>query len=244
MMSSRLSGASTTHGSVPTIGFPGRVTSAVCMIVAPIVLCAMCLMGADIYHFYGRPLLTAMAAHPDRTETFLNVVPIAIVMLMLAVVGLAGAARAASPRLADFGGAALLLALCGPIFFVAIEFAGYQLAGPEHLAAGAYMYDQANMIPRISLNIVAPAFLAGFITLSLAAYRAGVFGRFRAICFAGTLLLPAGFISGILLFSAAGFLACTIALAPLGVALLRHPPRRAAPAYTTTDTTAIGHIPS
>jgi hypothetical protein len=212
---------SPTGNTTARVGFPGRVTTGVCMIAAPILLAALCLLGSGVYKFDGRAFLTAMAAHPAITTTFLNAVPIAVFLLMLAAIGLAGAARAASPRLSDIGGALALLGLCGPIFFIATEFCGYQLSSPAHLAAGAYMYDQANMVPRISLNISGAAIVAGFILLAVAANRAGLLGRTRAVCLACTALLPFGFISAILPISAAGFIGCSIALVPLGLSWLR-----------------------
>jgi hypothetical protein len=191
------------------------------MVVAPIVLAAMCLMATGIYKYFGRPFLSGMAAQPVITEIFLNVVPLAIFMLMLAAIGLAGATRGTAPRLSDLGGAAALLGLCGPIFFIAIEFSGFQLSSPKYLDAGAYMYDQANMVPRISLNVSGPAIILAFILLAVAARKAGLLGRFRAVCLAATGLLPFGFIGAFLPISALGFVGCAIALAPLGVRWLR-----------------------
>lgn len=208
-----------THPQPPL--FPGRVVTGVCLTVAPVVLAAMCFLGTGIYHFTGHAFLAAMAAHTVRTEIFLNVAPLAIIMLMLALVGVATMAATRAPRLARIGGSAVLIGLCGPLYFMAVEFSGYQLADPRHRAAGSYMYDQANMIPRISMNIVPIAIVGGFIVLAVAAHRAGLLGRTRAVCLALTALLPVGFIAAVLPISGVGFIACTVALAPLGVALLR-----------------------
>ncbi len=194
------------------------------MTVAPIVLAILCLLATDIYKFSGHDFLTAMAANPVRTDIFLNAVPLAIFLLMLAVVAVAVMAAPRASRSATIGGSLALLGLCGPLFFIAIEFSGYQLANPEHLTAGAYMYDQANMVPRISLNISGPAIIAGFILLAIAAHHAGLLGRTRAVCLALTALLPFGFIAAVLPISAAGFVACAIALVPIGASLLRHHP--------------------
>lgn len=221
-------------GAVPA--FPGPATTAVCMIVAPVALAILCLLGSDIYKFHGHDFLSAMAAHHVRTQIFLNAVPIGIFMMMLAVVGLAGMAAVRQPRLARFGGAATLLGLCGPIFFVAIEFAGYQLSGPKYLSAGAYMYDQANMVPRISLNICGLGLLVGFITLAIAAYRAELLAKMPAILFGFTALLPIGFIGSVLPVSAVGFVACAVALVPLGRGLLARRP--AIPQQVAPDLTA------
>ncbi|MBB2890785.1 hypothetical protein [Flexivirga oryzae] len=205
-------------------GFPGRVPTGVCMVVAPPLLALLCMLGTGIYHFRGHDFLAAMATHATRTEVFLNLVPMGVFALMLAVLGLAAMAARRSPRLAALGGIAALLGLCGPIFFIAIEFAGYQLSSSDRLADGAYMYDQANMVPRISLNVSGPAIILGFIALAVAAHGAGLFGKPQAICFALTALLPVGFIAAVLPVSAVGFAACAVALVPLGRSLLRRTP--------------------
>lgn len=204
--------------------FPGRVPTAVCMVVAPPLLAVLCLLGTGIYHFKGHDFLSAMADHPIRTQIFLNLVPLGVFALMVAVVGLAAMAVRRAPRSAAVGGIAALLGLCGPIFFIAIEFAGYQLSSPGRLAEGAYMYDQANMVPRISVNLSGPAIILGFILLAVAARRAGLFSISQAVCFGLTALLPVGFIAAVLPVSAVGFAACAVALVPLGRTLLRQPP--------------------
>lgn len=202
-------------------GFPGRVITGVCMVASPPLLALLCLLGTGIYHFRGHDLLAAMADHPIRTQVFLNLVPLGIFMLMLAVLGLAAMATRRAPRLSALGGCAALLGLLGPIFFMAIEFAGYQLSAPRRIADGAYMYDQANMVPRISLNLTGPAIALGFICLAVAAHRAGLFGTAKAVSFGLTALLPVGFLTAVLPISAAGFAACAIALVPMGRELLR-----------------------
>jgi hypothetical protein len=201
--------------------FPGRTATGVCMVIAPPALAVLCLLGTGIYKFKGHDFLSAMANHSTRTEIFLNFVPIAVFMLMLAVVGLAGMTAHRVPRLSAFGGGAALLGLCGPLFFVAIEFAGYQLSSPGRLADGSFMYDQANMVPRISVNLSGPAIVLGFVCLAVATYRAGLLSKVRAVCLALTALLPIGFIGAVLPVSAVGFVACSVALVPLGLALLR-----------------------
>ncbi len=212
--------ATTDRGRPADAAFPGPVVTGICMIVAPPVLALMALMASDLYKFKGHDFLTAMHAHPTRTEIFLNVVPIATIALMFACIGLAGAAARRAPRPARVGGVATVLGLCGPLTFLAIEFCGYQLSA-RHLAAGAFMYDQANMVPRTIMNITGPAIIVGFITLAVAARRAGLLGKGAAICFACTALLPIGFISAVLPISAIGFIACSVALVPLGLGLLR-----------------------
>jgi hypothetical protein len=223
--------------------FPGRWATGISMLVAPIVLAVMCLLASGIYKYFGRPFLSAMAAQPVITEIFLNVVPLAIFLLMLAAVGLAGATRGTAPRLSDLGGGAALLGLCGPIFFVAIEFSGFQLSSPKYLAAGAYMYDQANMVPRISLNISGPAIILAFILLAVAARKAGLMGRFRAVCLAATGLLPFGFIGAFLPISALGFVGCAIALAPLGLRWLRAGSPSPAPDPAVAGAATLGTLP-
>lgn len=77
------------------------------------------------------------------------------------------------------------------------------------------------MVPRISLNVSGLAIILGFILLAVAARKARLLGRFRAVCLACTGLLPVGFISAFLPISAVGFIGCAIALAPLGTQWLR-----------------------
>jgi hypothetical protein len=98
------------------------------------------------------------------------------------------------------------------------------------------MYDQANMVPRISLNICGLGLLVGFITLAIAAYRAGLLAKMPAILFGFTALLPIGFIGSVLPVSAVGFVACAVALVPLGRGLLARRP--AIPQQVAPDLTA------
>lgn len=239
--------ASTDPGTAtPGVPPPGRLVTGICMVVAPVVLTATCLLGSDIYKFHGRDFLTEMMANPARTMVFLNVVPLGIMMLMLAVVGLAGLVSHRAPRAAHLGLVATLVGLCGPMFFVAIEFCAYQLANPAHLAAGARMYDLANMVPRTTVNISGPLLVVGFVALAVAVRRAGLMSRFRAISLGLTALLPIGFIAAFLPISAIGFAFCSIALVPVGTSLLRNTGTDAAASRSESEvaTAVLGTSPA
>lgn len=213
-------------GAVPAdTSFPGITVTGVCMIAAPPLAVAGAATGISWYAARGIAFMDGMAAHHTLAAVGFNLVLAAMMLLLVAVIGLARMICATYPRLGRTGGIATVVGLCGPLFFNGVYFAGFQLAGTSGQAAGAVAMDQAQIIPRIVMNVSGPALVLGFVLLAVGAAKAGVLSRPTAWALGLTCIIPAGFISGYLAIAMVAFAGTAVALVPLGFRLLREPVR-------------------
>jgi hypothetical protein len=193
------------------------------MVAAPLLALAGTAAGIDSYHARGADFLAGMVAHPHSFDVAIQLAQAAMVLLLVAVVGLATMICATRPRWGRAGGVVAAIGLCGPISFESVYWAASSLTDTAaHRAAGAVLIDQSQIIPRTVMNVTGPCLLVGFILLAVASAKAGVLGRPAAVALGMTALIPFGFISGYLVISLVGFLGTAVALVPLGLALLRH----------------------
>jgi hypothetical protein len=71
------------------------------------------------------------------------------------------------------------------------------------------------------MSALSVAIMAGWVVLALGAWRARVLGLFRAVCLAAMSALPLGVLKGTTALSIVAVAGLTVALAPLGVRMLR-----------------------
>ncbi|HET7304560.1 MAG TPA: hypothetical protein VFJ12_08450 [Segeticoccus sp.] len=203
-------------------GFPGPAVTGVCMVVAPLLAIGGTALGSRTYHARGADFVAAMAAHPGSFDTAVQLAESAMLVLLLAVVGLAGMTCAGRPRLGRWAGVLAVVGLCGPISFELVYWSASHLADTAvHRSAAALLIDESQVIPRTVMNVTGPALVVGFVLLAVAAARTEVLSRLRAGCLAATALIPLGFISGYLAISLVGFAGTAVALVPLGIEVLR-----------------------
>lgn len=191
------------------------------MIAAPIILIAATFVGMNVYKALGVDYVHAMGQHMVRTAVTFNLVVAGMILLMLAVIGLAGRLADRGSGIGRWGGILAVIGLLGPLFFNGVYFAGFQLAGTGSEAAAGAMIDRAQIIPSNVINLAGPALVFGFVLLAIGAGRARVLNRFSAWALGLTCIIPAGFISGHLAISTIGFAGAAVALVPLGINILR-----------------------
>lgn len=215
-------GAAYRHGPVLESGFPGRVVTGTCMVVAPVLAVIGTVLGIGTYHAKGVDFVSGMVAHPHLGNVAMQTAEAAMVLMIIAVAGLAGMVAVTRPGWGRTAGVLTIIGLCGPISFESLYWGAWHITDtPAHRAAAALMMDRAQMIPRTVMNVTGPALVIGFVLLAIATAKAGVLDRPRAVSLGITALIPVGFITGHLAISAVGFLGTAVALVPLGVGLLR-----------------------
>jgi hypothetical protein len=200
--------------------FPGPAITGIAMIAGP----AMGIVGAatyiGIYGASGVELLSGFGVAAGRAGIAVNAATLAMLLLMPAIVGLATLISMRQPRLGRVGGLLSLVGLGGPLFFQGVYTLTLQLAQAS-VTAGAPDAIDATQASLHVINLAGVALVAGFIVLAIGAARSSVLPRARAILLGLSALLPAGFIGGIIEISAGAFIAMFVALAPLGIRLLR-----------------------
>lgn len=210
-------------------GFPGAAVTGACLVAAPLLAVIASVTGIPWYAAKGTAFLQGMADHRALAATGFNLVLAAMMLLIIAVVGLAQMVSTEQPHWGRCGGLVTVIGLCGPLFFNGVYFAGYQLAGTTGQGAGANALDQAQMIPRVVMNVSGPALVIGFVVLAVGAAKAGVLSRPAAVALGLTLFIPAGFISGYLVITGVAFAFTSAALVPLGIRVLREHVREPRP---------------
>lgn len=213
------------NGPAPSGSFPGPRVTGGCLVVAPLLAVASTVFGAPAYHARGIDFVAGMVDHRTGFVVGIQLALAAMLLLLLGVVGLAGLLSSRVPRWGRVAGVLTVLGLCGPISFESIYWAASRITDTAaHRAAAAVLIDASQVIPRTVMNVTGPCLVLGFVLLGIAAARAGVLDRVRAVLLGATCLIPFGFISGHLLISTAGFCACAVALVPLGASMLRGSP--------------------
>ncbi len=204
-------------------GFPGPAVTGVTMILAPLLAVAGTALGMGIYHATGADFVRSMVAQPVTFNLAIQLALSAIVLLLIATVGLATMVCATAPRWGRWAGVVAIIGLAGPISFESIYWAASQITDTAaHRATAGQLIDNAQIIPRLVLNVSGPAIVVGFILLAIATVTSGLLDRPRAVALGLTALIPFGFISGYLVISLVGFAGTAVALVPLGIRVLRN----------------------
>ncbi|MDN5794752.1 MAG: hypothetical protein L0H79_03250 [Intrasporangium sp.] len=202
-------------------GFPGARITGVCAVVAPPLAVAASALGIASYHAAGQDFVAGMVAHPTTFGLAIQVSLASLILLLIAVAGVAGAVAAIRPGLGRTAGLLTVIGLCGPISFQSIYWAASQLTDTgAHRAAAAVLIDESQVIPRTVMNVSGPALVVGFVLLAVATARSGLLSPGRAVLLGMAALMPFGFISGHLLISVIAFAGLAAALVPLGWPLL------------------------
>lgn len=203
-------------------GFPGPMVTGACLVAAPVCAVAATLLGSSSYDAGGTKFVGGMIDHSIGFGVGVQLALASMMLLLLAVIGLAGMVTAVRPAWGRAAGIVTVLGLCGPISFESVYWAASKITDTTaHRAAAAVLIDRSQVIPRSIMNISGPCLVIGFILLGIAAAKSGVLGRPRATLLGATCLIPVGFISGHLAISAVAFFCTALALVPLGVDLLR-----------------------
>lgn len=207
--------------SVTDTTFPGSMVTGVCMIAGPLLTIVALALSIGAYKFKGADMMAAMAEHHVRGWFALNLSVVSMIVILVAVIGLAQLISARKAAWGHWAGLVAVVGLAGPIFFEGIFWGSYQLTDPAYQEAGAHLIDHANVIPSTLMNISVPCVVLGWILLGIGAYKAGLLPKTRAICLGLTCLLAPGLAAAIVPLGIAAMVFLAIAIVPLGIELLR-----------------------
>jgi hypothetical protein len=192
------------------------------MIAGPVIL----LVGMALrlpFHFFFPQQLAAFAAHPERIGAAYGCVAVGTIVLAPAVIGLSTIIGRTHPEWASVGGTLVLLGLFARLFHAGADHFALQLVPSNGVEAAtqavATFYGASSVIMTLT-----PAIFFGWIVLAVAAWRAGVFGIWRAVAMAAMSALMIGVLKGTSATSLIATGGLCVALVPQGIMVLRDGP--------------------
>jgi hypothetical protein len=213
--------------------FPGRWVGGVALVVGPSLMLAGVLARLP-YRFFFPDQLAAYAEHPAQIRIAYSLFLAGNVLLWPAVAVLAQRIGARRPIWAVWGGVLATLGLFARTFHAGVDHLAFQLVRVEDLPTATRAIAGSYGAYHI-MSALSAAIMAGWVVLALGAWRARVLGLSRAVCLAAMSALPLGVLKGTTALSIVAVAGLTIALAPLGVRVLREgdrPSARAVIAWT------------
>lgn len=207
--------------------FPGPRLAGVAFVLAPFFLAA----GAYFLQPTDPDATSYILSYrPDasRVGLGLNLFLTGVVFAALAGVTLARLIAAKRPLLASIGGFLILAWAASAPFFGGIQYVDVPLASVVDDATARTVGEAAGFIP-IPVLVGTIGLLAGWTTLAVGAWRAGILGIARSVALASVCLVPVAVaFAGQPLLAVVPFVGMAIALVPLGIDLLRSAGGRAA----------------
>jgi hypothetical protein len=202
--------------------FPGRWLGGTALVLGPLLLLAGVLLRAGRPFFFPAQL-QAYADHPALMTASYSCFLAGVVLLWPAVLVLAQHVGRERPMWALWGGSMAVFGLFARAFHAGVDHLAFRLAadrGPEEATrAVADAYGAWHL-----MSVFSVAIMAGWIVLAVGAVRSKTFGWFRAAALAAAALLPLGVLKGTTPMSIVAVCGLVIALAPLGVQVLREGP--------------------
>ena len=203
--------------------FPGRWVGGTAMIFGSLFLLAGVLLRLQ-FHFFFPQQLAAFQEHPTLITASYSFFLAGNIVLWPAIVTLAKLIGATKPAWALWGGTLVMFGLFARTFHAGVDHLAFQLVPAQDLPAAikimAGSYGAFHIVS--SLNF---AILFGCIVLALGAYLSGTLGLLRSIALGSMAALMIGVLKGSSVTSVVCVTGLSIALVPLGVAVLRAPPR-------------------
>lgn len=202
--------------------FSSRWVGGVSLILGPLLLLAGVLLRVRFYFFYPEQL-AAFAEHPSLMTASYSLFAAGNLVLLPAVLTLAGRIRQSSPAWAFWGG---LLSVCGLFartFHAGVDHLAFQLVRTGSVAAATHVMDGSYGAFHIfrTFNM---AIMLGWIVLAIGAYRTKVLPVYAAVALALTSSMPLGVLKGTTSFSIVAAAGLCIAFVPFGLQLLRTGP--------------------
>jgi hypothetical protein len=175
------------------------------------------------HNFFFPDQLAAYAQHPAMMFAAYSLFLAGNIVLWPAVAVLAQRIATTRPVIAVLGGALATLGLFARTFHAGVDHLAFQLVRVQNLPtatqAVAKSYGAYHIVSALSVAI-----MAGWIVLALGAWRSRVLALPQAIALAATSALPLGVLKGTTALSIVATLGLAVALAPLGVRVLREGP--------------------
>lgn len=204
-------------------GFPGRWLGGTAMVLGPLLMLAGASLRAR-FHFFYPDQLAAYDQHPTLMATAYGLFAAGNLLLWPAVALLASRVGARSAGWGLWGGGLVIFGLLARAFHAGADHLAFQLvraqgvdAATEVVSAG---YGAFHVVAALNLAI-----LAGWIVLALGAWRTRVLGPVSASALGLMAALPLGVLKGTTPLSLVALAGLSIALVPLGLAVLREAPR-------------------
>jgi len=199
--------------------FPGRWLGGVALVLAPLLMLAGVLTRAGVGFFFPAQL-AAYAAQPGRMFAAESLFLAGNVLLWPAVATLAQRIGRTHLVWAVWGGALATFGLFARTFHAGVDHLAYQLVRIQGTGMAvdtvARGYGAYHIMSAFSLAI-----MTGWIVLAIGAWRSRVLGLPRALALAAMSALPLGVLKGTTVLSVVAVTGLLIALAPLGVRVLK-----------------------
>ena len=220
--------------------FPGRWVGGVSLIVGPLVLLAGVLLRTQ-FHFFFPQQLAAYRDHPDLISAAYSCVLAGNLLLFPGILALANRIGVTRPGWALAGGLFVLFGLFARIFHAGVDHLAFQLVRVEGLEAAtraiAGSYGAFHIVQALN-----GAILFGWIILAAGSYLSGVLSLVRSIALALMSALMIGVLKGTSPVSIVSVSGLVIALVPLGIELVREPPRPGARTVIAWSAAVVGLI--
>lgn len=211
------------HQSDVAACFPGRWIGGVSMVVAPLLVLVGILLRFQ-FHFFFPQQLAAFQEHPNLMTTAYNCFLAGIIALWPAIASLAALIGESRPGWALWGATFAMFGLFARTFHAGADHMAFQMVRVLDLPAATRIvgasYGAFHVVA--SLN---GAILFGWIILAVGAYLSGTLGLLRSVALGLMSALMMGVLKGSSLTSVVAAGGLCVALVPLGIKILRMPPR-------------------
>jgi hypothetical protein len=206
---------------------PGRWVGGVAMVAGPLLLLAGALLRLP-FDFFFPAQLAAFEQHSGVVATSYALFAAGNLVLLPAVLLLAGRVAARSPGWGLWGGLLVLSGTVARVFHSGMDHMAFRFAD----TLGARVTEEAVSSTYSSFQIFSVlnvAILVGWIVIAIGAWRTQVLGLAAAVALALTSALPLGLLKGTTALSLVALGGLAFALVPMGVReLLRRPRPRPA----------------
>lgn len=207
--------------SIPLF-FSSRWAGGISFILGPLLLLAGVLLRVQ-FHFFYPGQLAAYAEHPSLMTASYSLFAAGNVVMVPAVLTLAGQIRGQKPFLAFWGGFMVISGLVARTFHAGVDHLAFQLAASGSVATATEVMDRTYGAFHI-FRIFNLAIMLGWMVLATGAYRSRVLPLYGAVALGLTSALPLGVLKGTTPFSIVAAAGLCTALVPLGFRLMRSGP--------------------
>lgn len=219
--------------------FPGRWLGGSCLILAPLLLVTAVLLRLPFFLVFPSAELARLQADstffPLELAAFERQSSLLVtsygaflagnILLWPAVATLVELIGARRPQWAFWGGALTISGLFARTFHAGVDHFAFQLTRVQNLdlatKAVADSYPAISYGPFDLVGVLGFAVLVGWVLLAIGAYRSGLLGLVRSAALGSMALLMQGVLKGATAGSVLWTAALCVALAPLGVQVLR-----------------------
>lgn len=203
--------------------FPGRWIGGTTMIVGPLLLLTGVLLRIQ-FHFFFPQQLAAFQEHSRLITASYSCFLAGNILMWPAVATIATLIGARRPGWALWGGTLVMFGLFARTFHAGVDHLAFQLVRVQDLRLATRAVADSYGAFQI-VNGLTAAILFGWVVLAIGAYLSGTLGLVRSIALGLMSTLMIGVLKGSSPMSVAATGGLCVALAPLGIKMLRNQPR-------------------